>query len=565
MKRMLRVFAVLMMFSVVVFQGPLADAASVTSAAPPRVVVVSGSNYEMGVQYGEQAADLIAANQVAIWNILDTQVVDGTGVPLGRSVILKDMQVWTYYLEKYNPKQKDWLLGISRGCKNKGVEISYVDLVAAMAYLNELWARPAGDYPPETGVVASASSKNMPFLAKTRSGTRALSSCTSFAATRSATQDGRPMNAITVGASRDVKNLVILIAFPTDGERFVTLTQAGRISSNVGMNSKYAWLMTAAVTSPWACPSSWGVTSEVYFHYLIQYAKSPQEAVNYLNTTPRGGVTGIFLFADPSTGDVFANETGSCTSVIRRPGDLGEKDFVATTNDYNDPGMIGNNLPAEWFPDTYVRYATIFEKLKAQTQSSVIDLNFTKGVWAANDWYDTTTSTWNTVPVPNDPNDPNICNVPGNICEGGIQQIIQFPAKKTVYLEAGVPHGTSVQYYWPDNPKPTGEYTKWQLKDSIYEVSKASSSDVWIMIKTASNFLAQKRSTLDRETRNSLTRLLLQANQAWWRGMARAAYASTHFGHSEKQKKAEMAEWAAALTDYAAAQTYAQMVITRLK
>ena len=91
-------------------------------------------------------------------------------------------------------------------------------------------------------------------------------------------------------------------------------------------------------------------------------------------------------------------------------------------------------------------------------------LDFAKALWAANDWYDATTDTWNTVPVPNDPIDLNTCNVPGNNCEGGESQVIQFPAQKTAYLQSGGPHGTSIQYYWPDDPKPTGEYTKWQLQ-----------------------------------------------------------------------------------------------------
>ena len=70
--------------------------------------------------------------------------------------MLKDLQVWTYYIEKYNPKLKEWLLGISRGCGNKGYAVSYTDLVALMVVPQELWARPQMDYPAETGVTALA-------------------------------------------------------------------------------------------------------------------------------------------------------------------------------------------------------------------------------------------------------------------------------------------------------------------------------------------------------------------------------------------------------------------------
>ena len=136
MKRKYHALFVLVMFSVVVFYCPLFAAASGSlDTTPIKVVVVSGSNHEMGVQYGEQAAKLIAANRDATWDLLDDQ--------LDRDTVLKDIKVWTYYLEKYDPKLKDWLLGISDGCKNKGFEVSYVDLVALMVLPQELWARPA--------------------------------------------------------------------------------------------------------------------------------------------------------------------------------------------------------------------------------------------------------------------------------------------------------------------------------------------------------------------------------------------------------------------------------------
>jgi hypothetical protein len=566
MKKMLRVFAVLVVFSVLFFHGPLsAIAEGLSIKTPLKVVVVSGSNYEMGVQYGEQAADLIAANRDAAWQILDNQVAAYPGgPPLGHEVILKDIKVWTYYLEKYDPKLKDWLLGISKGCQNKGFEISYTDLVALMVLPQELWARPGWDYPGETGVLASLPNKGSNLLAKERTDTRAAASCTSFAATGSATEGHEPMVTLTTGFIPEIKQFVVLVAFPAEGERFVNLTMAGRIASNTGMNSRFAWVMTAAVTDPRTpCSSNWGVSSEIYFHYLLQYAKSPAEAMKYLDKTPKGGVTGIFLFAAKS-GDVFAYECSYCGCVARKPGDLGEKDFVATTNNYNDPAMIPYRIPADWFPDTYVRYDTIFKELSS-TPTGTIGLGFAKAAWLSNDWYDAATDTWHTVPVPNDPNNYFTCNVPGNNCEGGEGQVIQFPARQTTYLQSGGPHGTSIQYYWPDDPKPTGEYTKWQLKESVDEMASVASNDALKMIRTASDSFMHKAGALDSGTRQSLIRLLIQANTAWWRGrMEEASVEHAALGR-EKHRSAQMTKWAEAFTNYATAQLYSQMVITKLK
>jgi hypothetical protein len=132
--------------------------------------------------------------------------------------------------------------------------------------------------------------------------------------------------------------------------------------------------------------------------------------------------------------------------------------FVASTNNFNGPEMVANNLPAAWFPDTYVRYATVFEKLMRQTSADAVDLDFTKALWSSNDWYDATTKTWNTVPVPNDPNDFNTCFVPGNLCEGAEYQAIQYPADKTAYLQLGNPQA-------PQSPI-TGRMTRSRLEST---------------------------------------------------------------------------------------------------
>lgn len=557
MKRMFHALVVLVMFSIFVFHGPLSAATSGTlDTSPIKVVVVSGSNHEMGVQYGEQAADLIAANRDTTWNLLDTRV--------GHEVVEKDIQVWTYYIEKYNPKLKDWLLGISQGCRNKGFEVSYVDLIAIMVLPQEVWARPQMPYPAETGVVASVPSKSSMLLAAARTDARPRSSCTAFAATGSATKGGVPMVSLTLGFFQEIKQYVILVAFPAEGERFINLTEAGKVTNNTGMNSKYAWVMTAAVNAPWPpCASSWGLPSEAYHHYLQQYCKSPLEAVEYLNETPKGGVTGIFLFADKS-GRVFAYECGYCGCVMREPGDLGEKDFVATTNHYNSASMIPFNLPADWFPDTYFRYDTIFKKLST-APGRTLGLDFAKAAWLSNDWYDAENDTWHTVPVPNDPSDFNTCNVPGNQCEGGESQVVQFPAQKTTYLQSGGPHGTAIQYYWPDDPKPTGEYTKWQLLNSISHMAKMASDDALKMLLTAWNSFNHKASALDPKTRRSLMGLLTQATQAWWKGrMEEESAEHLDFGHDRHHKMRRMARWSAAYTNYATTQLYSQMVTTKL-
>jgi hypothetical protein len=562
MKKMARLTAVLAVFGLFICCGAAVHAAPENSP-PLRVVVVSGSNYEMGVQYGEQAAELIAINRDVTWDLLDTRVAAYPGGPaLGHEVILKDIQVWTYYLEKYDPKLKEWLLGIVKGCANKGFDVSYVDLVALMVLPQEMWARPGWQYPAETMVAASTPNKRTVLQAQKRTNTQAMASCTSFAATGNATPGGVPMVSLTLGFIEQITKYVVLVAFPDQGERFINLTIAGKVTNNTGMNEKYAWIMTASVTDPTKeCSSNWGVPSEAYHHYLQQYTKSPKEAMDFIGKTPRGGVTGIFLFADKS-GKVLAYECSHCTCVIRKPNDLGEnKDFVASTNNFNSPSMIPWAIPKDWFADTYIRYDTILKALSSAPPGT-IGLHFAKAAWLSNSWYDSATHAWNTVPVPNDPNDPNICNVPGNNCEGGESQVIQFPAQQTAYLQSGGPHGTSIQHYWPADPKPTGEYTKWQLKPSIAKVAAAASNDASDMLRAAWDAFRHKSVGLDAPSRNEILDLLNGAGEAWWKGrMAEAAASITSRGHH----KGRVSLWSASLTYYATAQIYSQMATTKLR
>jgi hypothetical protein len=58
--------------------------------------------------------------------------------------------------------------------------------------------------------------------------------------------------------------------------------------------------------------------------------------------------------------------------------------------------------------------------------------------------------------------------------------------------------------------------------------------------------------------------LLNQATQAWWKGRMEEASAQQTVHHKGGNKKTEMILWSAALTDYATAQLYSQMVTTKL-
>ena len=179
-----------------------------TSGMPP-VVVVSGSNYEMGYQYAHQVANLIYHNVA----LLKSRLIQ----KCGKETMEKDMKVWAYYMEKHDPGLKDWLRGIQAGCRQEGYNISYIDLVAITVYPAQMWARPDIPYPPETGVDPTAQALNQSSESK-----REYHACTSFAASAEATRDGKPIVAITKMVPIETMQSFILIAFPDEGPSFIT-------------------------------------------------------------------------------------------------------------------------------------------------------------------------------------------------------------------------------------------------------------------------------------------------------------------------------------------------------
>ena len=102
-------------------------------------------------------------------------------------------------------------------------------------------------------------------------------------------------------------------------------------------------------------------TTEVYFHYFAQIAKSPDEAIEYLMNTPRAGVTGGVTMSDRE-GNISTFECNSTVSTLRTPGFVGETgDFLVMTNHLVDPAHAAYNPP--WAGNSIARYNAVFDDL----------------------------------------------------------------------------------------------------------------------------------------------------------------------------------------------------------
>jgi hypothetical protein len=499
----------------------------------PQVAVVSGTNYEMGLQYGLQTAAAINHN-VALFK---SRLYNA----FGETPVTNDMKVWGYYIRKFDPTLVDWLQGISVGCRRKNFDVSYLDLVLLMVYPSEMWSRPTGPYPEETNVKAQneVSSPNT-------QEEHTFHSCNSFAATGSATRDGKPVIGITQMVAPEAMDTVILIAFPEDGPSWVSQPYAGRVNSNSAMNSDgFAWTLTAIFQDK----PIWGVVTEVYFHYLAQIVKSPAEAQAYLESTPRAGVTGGITMTD-AAGNISVFETNANHFVIRKPGDEGEAGpFVVMTNHLVDPANQPYNPP--WIGPvlgTFIRYATVFEYVSEAAAKSEIDFSFAKNMFMSDDWYDPIAKKW----YYNDPGSNKISN-----SHTSVNQSIFFPANLTAYLQTGTPSGNGLPAY------ATGEYVKIQLAKDPKTVTAKADTDALASYWDATDFfkhdLNAKAAYLTTPLVQTVVDKLNEAFSAYSFGMDRAAFANL-----EMDRQEQLTLRGEALTYYVKAQLCAQMAKTML-
>lgn len=545
-KTMLYGLSLLIGFWLIVFQVPNISYCTpepYVSTGFPQVVVVSGSNFEMGQQYGEQAAAAIGHNLA----IMKSHLYEVHG----KTNVDNDMKVWDYYNKKNDPGLEDWLKGIIKGCKKKKVKVSYYDLVLLMVYPTELWARPYSEYPEEAtkGSKLKAARKKQLKTGITIPGLnieeKKHHSCNSFAATGTATPDGKPILGITQMVNDKTVDTVILIAFPKNGSSWVSQPYAGRVNSNSAMNSAgFAWSMTAILSDE----PAWGLAPEEYFHYLAQYVTSPTAAQTYLTSTPRAGVTGGFTMAD-AAGNISVFECNALAYILRVPGDEGETDqFTVMTNHLVDPSLQSYN-PVWLEPalGTFTRYNTVFQFITEALGG--IDFYFAKSMFASSDWYDADAEEWHY----NEPGTPYISND-----HTSVNQSIFFPADLVAYLQTGTPSGNGLPAY------ATGEYVKIKLAADANAVTAQAGNDAlsfyWKAVDKFESALNDNASYLPYLVFMSVSEQLDEAFVAYSLGMDREAYADLE----EKNINEKLFLYSEALTYYAKAQLYAQMVTTQL-
>ena len=232
-----------------------------TTKGIPQILVLRGNNHEMGRQYGEKLAFKIHA----LITVLKAALYQTNG----EETATKDLKTQAFMADKYDPTFREWCEGIVEGCVNKGVEITYLDVIMLAVYPSVRWARAEGPYPEELGFDNDAPACDTP---KTY--------CNGLAVAADATKDGKPLVGVSGSPSDETPDRVIIIAYPEEGPNYVAFGTIGKPHCQTGLNSYgFGWAMTMQFNRP---DCDWGIDTNIIYHHLVQCCKTKEEAIEWL-------------------------------------------------------------------------------------------------------------------------------------------------------------------------------------------------------------------------------------------------------------------------------------------
>lgn len=352
----------------------------------PDVIILRGSTYEMGYQYGVKYAEKWARYdkliKASVFGTPFTTALYGY-VPPTPEKARKDMQALLYIAEKYCPGYVDWIKGLQKGLAKEGFELDIEDILMVATYPDERWARPGGNYP--AGFAGEALKEGT---------TLARPYCNGFAASGDAVKNNEIIIGVSGSPSDETVDRVIVLAYKDDGSFYSTFGTIPNPFGQSGITSRgFAFALTSN-TSDVDC--DWGMSPELATFYFASDCESAEAAKEWLKSVPRSFAVGNFSFADDK-GDICVCETNNAHFHIRKPGDVGEEgNYVVSTNHFAAKETFEFNVPEmeSWKEDSICRLATLSKLLKQGVDQGGVDMEWVHHVLRQNDWYDPETGEW---------------------------------------------------------------------------------------------------------------------------------------------------------------------------
>ena len=301
-------YVLLILIACMIVPGYLLAGAQENDVLPPSVmpvVILEGSDYDMGYQYGQQAGQYIEKRVVIEWG---TYARNGWS----RDEVISELKACQYYIKMYAPEQIEMMQGIADGATDAGYNVSYTDVLL----LNSTWAvrrqPPTATYPPAEDEDVDQN-------------------CSNFAAWGSSTKDG----SLVFGGTADESNVdyvIVVVAFPDEGNAFITTCRPGELSQGPMMNNKGVIYSVGTGPTLRDVDKDYGIPWPNARQHLIRYANSAQDVVDMLLEMQVSA--GLNLTIADTSGNAFVAEVTADQKAIRVPGDHGESDFIYATNNF---------------------------------------------------------------------------------------------------------------------------------------------------------------------------------------------------------------------------------------
>ena len=273
------------------------------------VVILSGSDYEMGYQYGQQVGPYLDREKEAKWaSALQS---------FSREKVLYMLKGNQHYIEKYTPENIEIMEGIADGATSAGFKLSYTDVLLMNCTLPK----------PETSTYPKgAEMDSLP-----------VKRCSVCSAWGSSTTNGELIGLDTLDSGEAAYGVVIL-AFPDKGNNYVCGAQAGEIGDHFLMNNKGLFVgNSGGGGSPRDIDNNYGLSWSCSLTHIVRFANTADEARDMLLPW-QINIPENFHFVDVKGNACVVEKTAAVQSV-RKPGDFGEEDFLYSTNNYLNEEM----------------------------------------------------------------------------------------------------------------------------------------------------------------------------------------------------------------------------------
>jgi hypothetical protein len=354
----------LSIFILVILAGPLLAASATENVTMPPgtmpVVYLHGSAYEMGYQYGQQAGEYIQYAVDGLWAELKSRH--------DISDVLKHMKHYEkIYKEEFTKFDVLAMMkGIAAGAKDSGYNVTYEGIFLLNQYIEYMWVK-LPDLPDDMG-------------------------CSCMAAWGKATADG----GLTAGSSLDHawgnwhSYMVLIVAYPENGNAFMGPAIAGRLNDNFIINEKGIVNLGMKGSNDRPEDVAYGFDGFVQRPYVAITCDTVEENVEFIKNNSRSNGM-LQIVVDENGGYLLEWTADPKMFSVRKFESETLPDYLAGANHFTNSQMKEAQVPWEK-PDTstWYRHQTLIKSIEDNwgkiDAKKVMDIYSNIKYWSGKAW-----------------------------------------------------------------------------------------------------------------------------------------------------------------------------------